>query len=78
MASYGRLPYLDRTGEYETCQRIGEAVHFLGSDSAGDPTAMLVPNARHSVQNLVLMGDYTNPSDLLELENHGIIDWSNL
>lgn len=78
IASYGKLPYLDRVGEYEMCQKIGEAVHFLGSDSPGDPTAMLVPNARYDARNLVLLGDYTSPDDVEELENHGIIDWSNL
>ncbi|RKF20779.1 RES domain-containing protein [Altericroceibacterium spongiae] len=78
MASFGKLPYLDRIGEYETCQKIGEAIHFLGSDSPGDPTAMLVPNARYDTRNLVLLSDYTSPGDVEELENHGIIDWSGI
>ena len=29
-ATYGKLPYLKRKGEYEACQKIGEAANFLG------------------------------------------------
>ncbi len=74
--NFGRLPYLDRQGEYEACQRVGEAVHFLGSDDPADPSAILVPNARHPSNNLVLLADYVGPDDVKHVKDHGIIDWA--
>lgn len=73
--TFGKLPYLDRHGEYEACQKIAEAVHFLGSDDPGDPSAVLVPNARHPGNNLVLFADYVSPDDVRHVKDHGIIDW---
>lgn len=75
-ATYGKLPYLDREGEYEACQKIGEAAHFLGSDDAEDASGILVPNARLNGTNLVIFGDYVNPENITHVEDHGIIDWS--
>ncbi|MBW8640751.1 RES family NAD+ phosphorylase [Hoeflea sp. WL0058] len=74
--TFGKLPYLDRFGEYEACQKVAEAVHFLGSDDPTDPSAILVPNARHPAKNLVLFADYVNPEDVKHVQDHGLIDWS--
>ena len=76
ISHFGRLPYLDREGEYEACQRVGEAVHFLGSDNPHDPAAILVPNARHSDSNLVLYAGYVDPEDVKHVRDHGVIDWA--
>ncbi len=76
MAAFGKLPYLKRQAEYEICQRIGEAVHFLGSKSAEDPSAILVPNARYECTNMVIFGDHVNPGDIEHVRDHGVIDWS--
>lgn len=76
ISNFGRLPYLDRQGEYEACQKVGEAIHFLGSDAPQDPSAILVPNARHASTNLVLFADYVNPDDVRHVEDHGLIDWT--
>nr|WP_306264946.1 RES family NAD+ phosphorylase [Pararhizobium sp. IMCC3301] len=74
--TFGKLPYLDRHGEYETCQKIAETAHFLGSDDPDDPSGILVPNARHKGNNLVIFGDYVSPEDIVHTEDHGVIDWS--
>ena len=60
-ATFGKMPYLDREGEYEACQKIAETVHFLGSDAPDEPSGILVPNARLDVTNLVIFGDYVRP-----------------
>lgn len=72
---FGRLPYVDRQGEYEACQRIGETVHFLGSDEPGYPSAMLVPSARYDGTNLVLLADYMKHEDVRHVKDHGVINW---
>ncbi|MDJ0685596.1 MAG: RES family NAD+ phosphorylase [Alphaproteobacteria bacterium] len=74
MGNFGRLPYLDRHGEYETCQEVAEAVHFLGSNSPDDPSAILVPNARHDSHNLVLFADYVPHEAITQVQDHGLID----
>lgn len=76
MSNFGRLPYLDRQGEYEACQKVGEAVHFLGSKDPIDPSAVLVPNARHPSQNLVLFGDYVNANGIVSVTDHGLVNWN--
>lgn len=76
MGTFGRMPYLDREGEYEACQRVAEAVHFLGSEDAGDPSAIRVPSARSPDENLVLFSDYVEPDDVEHVKDYGIIDWS--
>ena len=76
MTLFGRMPYLEREGEYEACQRVAEAVHFLGSSDPDDPSAIRVPSARSTGQNLVLFSDYVDPDDVEHVEDHGIIDWS--
>lgn len=76
--TYGKLPYLKREGEYEACQKIGEAAHFLGSEDASDPSAILVPNARHDGHNLVIFGDYVNFEAIEHVKDHGLIDWSRI
>ena len=76
LASFGKLPYLDRHSEYEACQKIAETVHFLGSDDPHDPSGILVPNARIKGNNLVIFADYVRSEDITHLKDHGIIDWS--
>jgi RES domain len=75
-SGFGRMPYLDRESEYRMCQRIEEAVHFLGGPTAGEPSGFLVPNARRPGANLVLLGDYVLPEALVHHRDHGLIDWS--
>lgn len=75
-ASYGRLPFLERESEYTACQRIAEALHFLGSDEPNDPSGLLVPNARRQGTNLVIFGDYVSPDDIRHIRDHGFVDWS--
>lgn len=77
IGNFGKLPYLDRHGEYEACQRVAEAVHFLGSDDPDDPSAIKVPNARHQSSNLVLFADYVSHETVKHIKDHGIIDWQN-
>ena len=78
LKNFGRLPYLDRRGEYEACQQVAETAHFLGSDDSSDPSGILVPNARHESQNLVLFADYVKPDEITHLKDHGLIDWDQL
>ncbi len=78
MTTYGKLPYLKREGEYEVCQKIGEAAHFLGSEDPGDPSAILVPNARYEGNNLVIFGDYVAFEAIQHVQDHGLIDWSKI
>ena len=75
-ATYGKLPYLKREGEYETCQKIGEAAHFLGSEDPDDPSAILVPNARYEGNNMVVFGDYVSFEAIKHVKDHGLIDWA--
>lgn len=75
-ARFGRLPYLDRESEYTACQRIGEAVNFLGGESTDEPSAFLVPNARRDGRNLVLLGAYVSGDGVRLIKDHGRIDWS--
>jgi len=76
MSQYGQLAYLSRKAEYPTCQQVGDAAHFLGSPEPGDPSGMLVPNARHDCANLVIFCDHTKPHEFEEVANHGVIDWA--
>ena len=76
MGNFDRLPYLERHGECEACQRIAEAVHFLGSDDSKDPSAILVPNSRHESQNLVLFADHIGSDAVVHSRDHGLIDWN--
>lgn len=78
LATYGKLPYLKREGEYEACQKIGEAAHFLGSEDATDPSAILVPNARREGENMVIFGDYVSFESVEHIKDHGVIDWSKI
>lgn len=73
---FGRLPYLERESEYAACQRIGEAVNFLGGESPDEPSGFLVPNARRDGINLVILGAHTGGDDVRALRDHGPIDWS--
>lgn len=53
---------------YSECQKIGEAVGFLGFE------AMLVPNARHKSANLVVFLANCDLDNIGEV-NHQQIDW---
>lgn len=75
-AGFGKMPYLSRETEYTACQRIGEAIHFLGSDDPGDPSGFIVPNARREGRNLVLLGDYMPFDNVTHIKDYGVIDWS--
>ena len=70
MGNFGRLPYLECHGEYEACQKVAEAVHFLGSDDPRDPSAMLVPNSRHESQNLVPFVDHIGSDAVVHSRDH--------
>lgn len=75
LSQYGQLSYIDRHSEYPSCQQVGEAAHFLGSDEDGEASGILVPNARYSCANLVVFGDYVCPHQIEVVECHGLIDW---
>lgn len=75
-SGFGRMPYLSRETEYSACQRIGEAIHFLGSDDPSDPSGFLVPNARREGRNLILLGDYMPIENIHHVKDHGVIDWN--
>ena len=53
---------------YETTQKIGEAVGFLGFE------AMLVPNARHDSTNLVAFPDNCDLDEIAE-QGREEVDW---
>jgi RES domain-containing protein len=75
MLQFGKFPYVDRAGEYEACQKVAEAVHFLGSNEPGDPSAIRVPSARSPAHNLVLFSDYVDRDQVEHVNDHGLIDW---
>ena len=58
MATYGRLNYLRRTGEYPTLQQIAEAAYFFEFE------AIIVPNARWPASNVVIFTERTRPSQI--------------
>ena len=76
MSNFGRLPYLERQGEYEACQRVAEAVHFLGSNALDDPSAIRVPSSRHESHNMVLIADYVGSEAVKHVKDHGVVDWN--
>lgn len=75
IANYGRLEYLFRKSEYPTCQQVGDAAHFLGSQEPTDPSGIIVPNARHDSKNLVIFCEHTTPDQFEEVKNHGLVQW---
>lgn len=78
MSSFGRLEYLHRKSEYPTCQQIGEAAHFLGSMESSDPSGIIVPNARYECSNLVIFCQHTTPDQIEIINDHGLVDWSEI
>lgn len=76
MSKFGRLSYANRASEYPSCQQIADAAHFLGSQEIGDPSGILVPNARYDCSNFVLFCKHTLPENYDEVANHGLVDWS--
>jgi len=77
-ATYGRLPYLRRESEYTACQKIGEAVNFLGGAAENEPSGFIVPNARREGRNLVILGAHVGGDDVRPVHDHGPIDWSSI
>lgn len=75
-ARYGQLPYLQRESEYAACQRIGEAINFLGGEAEDEPSGFLAPNARREGTNLVILGAHVGGEDVRAVRDHGPIDWS--
>ena len=78
IGNFGRLDYLSRTLEYPTCQQVGEAAHFLGSMAPSDPSGIIVPNARYACSNLVIFCQHTAPDQIELVNDHGLVDWSEL
>lgn len=76
VARYGQLSYQERQSEYPRTQEVAEAVHFLGGEAPGEASGIIVPNARWKCQNLVIFCSLTDPADIEEITNHGVIDWS--
>ena len=68
MSSYGRLSYIDRTGEYPRTQEIAEVAHFHGFDG------LLVPSARSAALNIVAFCS-DDPSQCEVVLDHGLITW---
>jgi len=64
---FGAAHYAQRQTEYPRTQEVGEAAHFLGFDG------LLVPNARHSCQNVVLFDDRCECGAKVEVAYHGLI-----
>jgi RES domain-containing protein len=75
---YGRLPYLRRESEYTACQKIGEAVNFLGGEAESEPSGFIVPNARREGRNLVVLVAHVSGDDVRAVRDHGPVDWSAL
>lgn len=67
---YGAASYAERNSEYPRSQEIAEAAYFLGADG------MIVPNARHSSQNLIVFCDQEPAPHIGQPQPMGIIDWS--
>lgn len=68
--TFGRLSYEERQGEYPRTQEVGEASHFHGRDG------LLVPSARSSHLNLVVLCDRAGPAAVEVVRDHGVIDWA--
>jgi RES domain-containing protein len=66
---YGALSYNDRLQEYPRTQEVGEAAHFIGFH------ALIVPNARRPVMNVVTFHDRIGPDAIEVVKQHGPIDW---
>jgi len=76
VSRYGQLSYQERIAEYPRTQEVAEAIHFLGGKTPGETSGILVPNARWDCQNLVIFCGLTDPAEIDEIEDHGVIDWS--
>ena len=67
---YGLASYADRQGEYPRSQEVAEACFFLGADG------ILVPNARHASQNLIVFCDQDTALEIETVRSHGLLDWT--
>ncbi len=69
VSKYGRASYMNNNQEYPNTQAIAEASYFLGADG------IIVPNARHNSQNLVIFCDQVPSPKINEYKDHGILVW---
>lgn len=69
LASFGVDPARYRSFDYESCQTIAAAAHFLEFDG------LLVPSARHSSHNLVIFMD-RDAAATLEIRSSESVDWN--
>ena len=67
---YGLASYADREAEYPRSQEVAEACFFLGADG------ILVPNARHASQNLIVFCEQNTPQEIETVRSHGLLDWT--
>ncbi len=74
-SNFGQLPHLERENEYTACQKIGEAVNFLGGKTEFEPSGFIVPSARSEGKNLVILGAHVEGDQVCALKDHGRIDW---
>ena len=66
---YGLASYADRTAEYPRSQEVAEACFFLGADG------LLVPNARHNSQNLIVFCEQNTDMKIETVRSLGLLDW---
>ena len=69
--SYGLASYVDKEAEYPRSQEVAEACFFLGADG------ILVPNARHASQNLIVFCEQDTKIEIGTVRSHGLHDWAN-
>lgn len=68
ITGYGLASYADRQTEYPRSQEVAEACFFLGADG------ILVPNARHESQNLIVFCEQTADMEINIVRSHGLLD----
>lgn len=67
---YGLASYMDREAEYPRSQEVAEACFFLGAGG------IIVPNARHPSQNLIVFCEQNVPKEIEIVRDHGLLDWT--
>jgi len=67
---YGLASYADKAAEYPRSQEVAEACFFLGADG------ILVPNARHPSQNLIVFCEQDTEIEIETVRSHGLLDWT--
>lgn len=69
-AGYGQASFADRQTEYPRSQEVAEACFFLGTDG------ILVPNARHDSQNLIVFCEQATAPKIETIRSHGLLHWT--